>query len=82
MGTDQLLDLFELDDSGPLAPRPVTDDADGVDINGREEDMVDATGELREKGKKGVLDGLQELWDESGYREEYDIDEYLKTMRV
>lgn len=50
---------------------------------GREEDMVDVVnGEVREKGKKGWLDGLGELWDEKGYEEEYNLDSFLASMKV
>lgn len=45
--------------------------------------MVDvATGEVKEKGKKGFLDGLGELWDEKGYEEEYNLDNFLAAMKV
>ena len=67
METDQILDLFNLGET-----------ADGIDhgknnANKKEEDMVDATGEVREKGKKGWLDDLGELWDENQYKEEYNL---------
>ena len=79
METDQILDLFNLGET-----------ADGLDqggskesglLNGREEDMVDATGEVREKGKKGWLDDLGELWDDRQYEEEYNLDSFLATMK-
>ncbi|MCJ1289291.1 TATA-binding protein-associated factor mot1 [Xylographa carneopallida] len=76
METDQILDLFNLGET-----------ADGIDpssnnINGKEEDMVDATGEVREKGKKGWLDDLGELWDENQYEEEYNLDSFLANMKA
>ena len=78
METDQILDLFNLSDSSSAPPLP---NADG-DVVMREEDMVDtATGEVREKGKRGWLDGLEELWDERAYEEEYDLEGFLKTMK-
>ena len=79
METDQILDLFNLDESGPggEAIPPPGSGAEG----GREEDLVDVTGEVREKGKKGWLDGLGELWDERGYEEEYNLDSFLATMK-
>jgi TATA-binding protein-associated factor len=76
METDQILDLFNLGET-----------AEGIDkpnLNGgeeREEDMVDATGEVREKGKKGWLDDLGELWDDKQYEEEFDLDGFLKSMK-
>ena len=61
METDQILDLFNLGEAAPQAPST----GNNVEMEGREEDMVDgATGQVREKGKKGWLDGLGELWDE------------------
>ena len=49
--------------------------------NGNEEDMVDATGEVREKGKKGWLDDLGELWDDKQYEEEFSLDGFLANMK-
>ncbi|OCK81293.1 hypothetical protein K432DRAFT_425065 [Lepidopterella palustris CBS 459.81] len=75
METDQILDLFNIssDSSAPLPPP-----ASANDIHA--DDAVDATGELREKGKKGFLDELGELWDEKQYEEEFDLDGFLKSM--
>ena len=80
METDQILDLFSLGDSadpGSAAAGP------GIsELGGKEEDMVDvATGEVKEKGKKGWLDGLGELWDERGYEEEFNLDGFLAAMK-
>ena len=77
METDQILDLFNLGETTG-APESST----GGEVNGREEDMVDATGEVREKGKKGWLDDLGELWDDKQYEEEYNLDSFLATMKV
>ncbi|KAF7937173.1 uncharacterized protein EAE98_001487 [Botrytis deweyae] len=76
METDQILDLFNLGDTSevPLA-------ADSSVQTEREEDMVDATGEVREKGKKGWLDDLGELWDGKEYEESFDLEGFLKTMK-
>lgn len=71
MGTDQILDLFDLDSAA---------DAGDHASKGREEDMVDETGEVREKGKKGLLDDLPEMWDEGQYKEEYNLDSFLAKM--
>ncbi len=76
METDQILDLFNL---GETAPASNIKDADG-----KEEDMIDVTtGEVvKEKGKKGWLDDLGELWDERGYEEEFDLGGFMKTMKM
>ncbi|KAK4192120.1 putative TATA-binding protein-associated factor MOT1 [Podospora australis] len=79
MDTDQILDLFNLGDSGPS----LISDKPNDGIEGREEDMVDIeTGDVRQPGKKAAwLEGLGELWDNSQYEESFDLDGYLKTMR-
>lgn len=78
METDQILDLFNLGDTTAPANVP---NKDGIE--GNAEDMVDVTtGEVKEKGKKGWLDDLGELWDERGYEEEFDLGGFMKTMKM
>lgn len=77
METDQILDLFNLGDTADI-PGSSGANAGGEE---REEDMVDATGEVREKGKKGWLDDLGELWDDKQYEESFDLGGFLKTMQ-
>ena len=79
MQTDQILDLFNLGetDGGPsLEDKPK--DPNSID----EADAVDAEGNVREKGKKGILDELTELWDERQYEEEFNLDGFLATMKA
>ncbi|KAL9116910.1 MAG: hypothetical protein Q9187_006559 [Circinaria calcarea] len=78
METDQILDLFNLGETADDLPSGNTD-SNG--IHGREEDMVDVNGEVREKGKKGWLDDLGELWDDRQYEEEYNLDSFLASMK-
>lgn len=73
METDQILDLFSLGDTDGV-PMAAADDQG-------EEDAVDATGEVREKGKKGYLDEIGELWDEGLYEEEFSLDGFLGKMK-
>ena len=80
MDTDQILDLFSLDEGVPGDAAGGSGGA-GQGERGREEDMVDATGEVRERGKKGFLDEIGELWDENQYKEEYDLESFLKGMK-
>jgi TATA-binding protein-associated factor len=75
MDTDQLLDLFNLGETAENAEKP-NDNAPGNEV-----DMVDIDGEVKEKGKKGWLDDLDELWDERQYQEEYNLDSFLQTMK-
>lgn len=80
METDQILDLFNLSSDSDALPPPIdhsTNPEGGVDG----EDAVDATGEVREKGKKGWLDDLGELWDDRQYEEEFNLDGFLERMK-
>ncbi len=77
METDQILDLFSL---GETAVTGEGGDTNMTDID--EENAVDATGAVKEKGKKGLLDELGELWDDRQYQEEYNLDSFLATMKV
>lgn len=75
METDQILDLFNLGETAENIDKP----SQGNEaIN--EEDVVDATGEVRERGKKGWLDDLGELWDDKQYEEEFSLDGFLASM--
>lgn len=79
METDQILDLFNLGETDPnLAIAEGGNDTNGVD----ESNAVDAEGNMREKGKKGILDELSELWDDKQYEEEFNLDGFLKTMKA
>ncbi|PWY95771.1 hypothetical protein BO94DRAFT_600390, partial [Aspergillus sclerotioniger CBS 115572] len=74
MDTDQLLDLFNLGETAESAEKP-------SESTGNEVDLVDIDGEVKEKGKKGWLDDLGELWDDRQYQEEYNLDSFLETMK-
>ena len=86
METDQILDLFNLstDTPGGALPPPGSSDPSADPNAGREENMVDVTtGEvIKEKGKKGLLEDMDELWDDRGYEEEFDIAGFLKGMKA
>ncbi|KAK0392833.1 hypothetical protein NLU13_2327 [Sarocladium strictum] len=78
MDTDQILDLFNLGDSGPS----LISDKPQNNLEGREEDMVDVeTGDVRQPGKKAAwLDDLGEMWDSKQYEESFDLEDFMKTM--
>lgn len=80
MQTDQILDLFNVGDtdSGGMSLEENPNDPNAIN----EADAVDAEGNVREKGKKGVLDELTELWDERQYEEEFNLDGFLATMKA
>lgn len=71
MNTDQILDLFNVQDSG----------SGGTKITAGAEGAVDAEGNLIKKGGKNVLEDLSELWDEKEYEEEYDMGDYLSLLK-
>ena len=79
METDQILDLFNLGDSTTAPAPPSSDPNDGIEAS----EMVDVeTGQVKEKGKKGYLDEIGELWDTGGYEEEFDLGGFLKSMKM
>ncbi|XP_038069588.1 TATA-binding protein-associated factor 172-like isoform X2 [Patiria miniata] len=72
MGTDQLLDLFSLDQNRP---------------GGLEESKQEASASsLSSGGGKGkqtagsVLQGLSQLWDEKQYETEYNLDSFMQSL--
>jgi len=71
MNTDQLLDLFNV--KGPGSASTKTGDIS--------ESAVDAEGNVIKKGGKNVLEDLSELWDEKEYEEEYDMGDYLSSLK-
>ncbi|KAI5298504.1 ribosome biogenesis protein tsr3 [Ascosphaera pollenicola] len=78
MDTDQLLDLFNLNEVSETAEKPSADAAAGLS----EVDMVDIDGEIKERGKKGWFNDIGELWDDRQYEEEYNLDSFLASMKA
>jgi len=69
MDTSQLLDLFDY-----AGPKQGEKDADKG---------VDSMGQVVRKGKassKQVIEELEELWDESQYDEEYNLNAFIEKM--
>lgn len=76
METGEILDLFNLGEGGEGEAETKKNGEEG-------EGAVDeVTGEVKERGKKGFLDDLGELWDERQYEEEYNLDEFLAKMKA
>ena len=71
MNTDQILDLFNVKDAGTSNSK----------AGGGQEGAVDAEGNPVKKGGKNVLEDLSELWDEKEYEEEYDMGDYLSSLK-
>lgn len=74
METDQILDLFSLDNvEGPTA---------GESEKPKDEDLVDLeTGEVKKKGEKGWLNDVGELWDDRQYQEEFNLDSFVQNLQ-
>ena len=88
MDTDQLLDLFNVSattsDSalpGDSANGNASTSTSAGNVGISEEDAVDATGDVRVKGHRNVLDEMTALWDERQYEEEFDLDSFLASMK-
>ncbi|ODV79811.1 transcriptional accessory protein [Suhomyces tanzawaensis NRRL Y-17324] len=73
MDTNQLLDLFDVDESATkLSEAPEAE---------RENNMPDdVAGGLTGKAA-GAVGELADLWDESQYEEEYNLDNFIKTLK-
>lgn len=73
MGTDQLLDLFVLDDSKSEGATSRETSVNGED--GKK------TGKPTNREKvRTILESLEELWDESQYENEYNIESFMKSL--
>ena len=87
METDQILDLFNLSDADSVNvpashPHPSTGDGDHDMMDVNADNAIDVTtGQVKEKGKKGLLEDIGELWDDDLYREEYNLDSFLASMK-
>jgi TATA-binding protein-associated factor len=80
METGEILDLFSLGETDPNLALEGGEMAGNGEVDA--DNAVDAEGNVKEKGKKGILDELSELWDERQYEEEFNLDGFLKTMKA
>ncbi|KAK3159851.1 hypothetical protein QOZ80_1BG0051830 [Eleusine coracana subsp. coracana] len=72
MNTDQLLDLF--------ASTPASRKASVLPSSSSDDPSKDSKRKSRGKGLKSILNGLDELWDQSQYAEEYDLNQFLAKL--
>eukprot|EP00250_Pteridium_aquilinum_P022032 c25285_g1_i2 orf=410-6568(-) len=73
MDTTQLLDLFTMSGTGKSLAKPKHPE--------NVEDPSAATaGVSGGKGLKSMLNGLEELWDQSQYNEEYNLDQFVARL--
>ncbi|KAI0220992.1 TATA-binding protein-associated factor mot1 [Massospora cicadina] len=75
MGTSQLLDLFSPADLG----QPPS--ATSVENGAGEEAAAEAAAKLGGAGFKQALEGLEKLWDEKQYEEEFDLDNFISKLK-
>ncbi|KAM0844019.1 hypothetical protein ACQ4PT_057332 [Festuca glaucescens] len=72
MNTDQLLDLF--------TSTPASRKASVLPSSLSGEESKDSNGKPGKKGLKSILNGLDELWDQSQYADEYDMNQFLAKL--
>eukprot|EP01125_Pyxidicula_operculata_P015647 TRINITY_DN5335_c0_g1_i4.p1 TRINITY_DN5335_c0_g1~~TRINITY_DN5335_c0_g1_i4.p1 ORF type:complete len:1864 (-),score=455.04 TRINITY_DN5335_c0_g1_i4:12-5603(-) len=75
MDTTQLLDLFSYNSTTTMNQSKEKSDQ-GVDALGNV-----TAGSGAPKGMKAILDSLDELWDESQYTEEYNLDNFIASLK-
>jgi len=77
MGTDQILDLFQItgDDDSESSKKKKSgssaQDGGGGSGEGGEQKM----------SSKNVLESLEGLWDEKQYEEEYNLDSFISSLK-
>lgn len=72
MNTDQLLDLF--------TSTPASRKASVLPRGSSDEQSKDSKRKSGGKGLKSILNGLDELWDQSQYADEYDLNQFLAKL--
>jgi len=72
MGTDQLLDLFQLSSEEEEGKGK----GEGEGEEEKEEQVAKKTG----GPPKAILENLTELWDDSLYQEEYNTDNFIQSL--
>lgn len=75
MDTDQLLDLFDAPENAKSVDGSL---ANGEDASG----ALDETGQLKGKGSVAPIGELADLWDEKDYEEEYNLDNFIQTLKM
>ncbi|KAL6618657.1 hypothetical protein ACP70R_033796 [Stipagrostis hirtigluma subsp. patula] len=72
MNTDQLLDLF--------TSTPASRKASVIPSSSGDDQSKDSKRKSGGKGLKSILNGLDELWDQSQYADEYDLNQFLAKL--
>lgn len=71
MGTDQLLDLFNLSDQAVHSKRVAGDASSTIGVGGAED----------KANMNAMLKTLPELWEDKQYEEEYDLTQFMDGLR-
>ena len=69
MDTGQLLDLFTVEKAGKKNDRAPTTDAEGTNASGKKASL------------KTILESMGDLWDSTLYETEYDLDNFMQTLK-
>ncbi|KAI5969366.1 MOT1 [Candida margitis] len=88
MDTNQLLDLFDVEDNGVKMEesnnydddKRVSGNGNGTNIGSGSNVTEELTGGLTGKAA-GAVGELAELWDEQQYEDEYNLDNFIKTLK-
>ena len=83
MGTDQILDLFQIgdeDSDGKKKKKLKGKDSGGAGGTGGAGDDGGAGGDQK-MSTKNVLESLEGLWDEKQYEEEYNLDSFISSLK-
>lgn len=82
MDTGQLLDLFDVDQSGQQEQNEDVEGSTKTNGTGNKATSDDAIHESGLSGKAGaIVNELGELWDQSQYDEEYNLDTFIKSLK-
>ncbi|CUM66869.1 uncharacterized protein PRCAT00004553001 [Priceomyces carsonii] len=79
MDTNQLLDLFDVNDTATAATNTTKEEEKENQPNNNQV-PGDVTGGLTGKAA-GAVGELADLWDESQYEDEYNLDAFIKTLK-
>jgi len=69
MDTNQLLDLFD-----------INEDSNNNNNSSKQDSGVDELGNIKKKSATQIVESLEELWDDSQYSEEYDLDTFVASL--
>ena len=70
MSTDQLLDLFTLDEQGK-----------GASVATAAQTLTELQESTSNRSSmRAILDSLEELWDEKQYESEYNLENFMKSL--